>query len=130
MVTWIADKKSTDTLITIQLPDFLSTIQVTIQLMNRLSTWHIFTIQIPDVSGNRMPTVTIILILQSLKPVPTGLVFICPDCLTNLFLFNVFLCNFPGHFLIEFKDLFLFYFSHSFPCNTMPRNCVPYFERI
>ena len=40
-------------LITNQLPDFLSAIQVTIQLMDHSAIGHIlFTIRIPDVSGN------------------------------------------------------------------------------
>ena len=43
--------------ITIQLPDFLSAIQVTIQLTDHWATGHIFTIWILDVSGNRTPTV-------------------------------------------------------------------------
>ena len=45
-------------LITIQLPDFLFTIQVPIQLMDHLAIRHNFTIQILDVSGNLMPTVS------------------------------------------------------------------------
>ena len=44
-------------LITIQLSDFLSAIQVTIQLTDHSAIEHIFPIRIPDVSGNQMPTV-------------------------------------------------------------------------
>ena len=44
-------------LITIHLPDFFSAIQVTIQLTEYSVIQHIFTIWIPDLSGNRMPTI-------------------------------------------------------------------------
>ena len=42
---------------TIQLPDFLSAIQFTIQLNDHSAIEHIFTIWMPEVSGNWMPTV-------------------------------------------------------------------------
>ena len=44
-------------LFTIQLLDFLSAIQVTIQLTNHLAIRHDLTIWLPDTSGNRMSTV-------------------------------------------------------------------------
>ena len=43
--------------LTIQLPDFLSVIQVTIQLTDHSAIGLILTIQLPDMSDNRMPTV-------------------------------------------------------------------------
>ena len=43
---------------TIQLPDFLSIIQVTIQLTNHSVTGYVLTIRLQDLSDNRMPTVT------------------------------------------------------------------------
>ena len=69
MVTWSGDKNQVTKwsivpqisivgpLITIQLPDFLSAIQVTIQLTDHLDIKHIFTIWIPDVFGNQMSNV-------------------------------------------------------------------------
>ena len=42
---------------TIQLPDFLSVIQVTIQLLDHSAIGQLLAIQLPDMSDNRMPTV-------------------------------------------------------------------------
>ena len=44
-------------LTTFQLLDFLSAIQVTVQLTDHWAIWYIFTIGILGVSGNQMPTV-------------------------------------------------------------------------
>ena len=41
----------------IQLPDFLSVIQVTIQLLDHSAIGLLLAIQLPDVSDNRMPAV-------------------------------------------------------------------------